>query len=44
MKFILAKMCVFNELHILTILVIAGIGAKLLGVPLIAQLLGGGKP
>ena len=29
---------------ILTILMLAGISAKLLGLPLITQLLGGGKP
>jgi hypothetical protein len=40
----IAKKSIWGILHILTILVLAGISAKLFGLPLITQLLGGGKP
>ena len=40
----IAKKSIWGILHILTLLVIAGLGAKLLGIPLIAQVFGGGKP
>ena len=40
----IAKKSIWGILHILTILVLAGISAKLFGLPLIAQLFGAGKP
>lgn len=40
----IAKKSIWGILQILTILVVAGLSAKLLGVPIISQLLGGGKP
>ncbi len=39
----IAKKSIWGILHILSILVIAGIGAKLFGIPAIAALLGQGK-
>lgn len=39
----IARKSVWGILHILSILVIAGIGAKLFGIPAIAALLGQGK-
>ena len=39
----IARKSVWGILHILTILLVAGLGAKLFGVPVIAALLGQGK-
>lgn len=39
----IAKKSIWGILHILTILVVAGLGAKLLGFPVVAAMLGQGK-
>ena len=39
----IARKSIWGILHILTVLVIAGLGAKLLGFPIIAALVGSGK-